>query len=209
MFVGKGYVVDGLVKLIVIVIDDANKINDSTYITESFNIWHTRLGHVNFRFMHRMVKLELLPKFEIDFNHKCETCTESKFARQMRKSILERSNELLGLIHSDLCDFKSTPTRGGKNYYVTFIDDCSKYCYVYLIHSKDESLNMFKTYKAEVENQLERKIKALRSNRGGEYEFNAFLDFCAQHGIIHQTTAPYTPQQNAVVERKKIEHSRI
>ena len=60
---------------------------------------------------------------------------------------------------------------------------------------------MFKTYKAEVENQLERKIKALRSDRGGEYE-STFSYFCAQHGIIHQTTAPYTPQQNGVAERK-------
>ena len=115
---------------------------------------------------------------------------------------MERSNELLGLIHSDLCDFKSPPTRGAKNYYVSFIDDCSKYCYVYLIHSKDEALNMFKTYKAEVENQLERKIKALRSDRGGEYEPTDFSDFCAQHGTVHQTTAPYTLQQNGVAERK-------
>ena len=106
------------------------------------------------------------------------------------------------MIHSDLCDFKATPTRGGKNYYITFIDGCSKYCYVYLIHSKDETLNMFKTYKAEVENQLEKKIKILRSDRGGEYESNDFVEFCSLHGIIHQTTAPYTPQQNGVAERK-------
>ncbi|CAL9018648.1 unnamed protein product [Prunus brigantina] len=118
------------------------------------------------------------------------------------KLMFESDKFLLGLIHSDLCDFKSTPTRGGKNYYITFIDDCSKFCYVYLINSKDEALNMFKTYKAEVENQLERKIKALRSDRGGEYESIAFSKFCAQHGIVHQTTAPYTPQQNGVVERK-------
>ena len=61
---------------------------------------------------------------------------------------------------------------------------------------------MFKTYKAEVENQLEKKIKILRSDRGGEYESNDFADFCATHGIIHQTIAPYTPQQNRVAERK-------
>ncbi|CAL2246291.1 unnamed protein product [Prunus armeniaca] len=63
-------------------------------------------------------------------------------------------------------------------------------------------LNMFKTYKAKVENQLDRKVKVLRSDRGGEYESTAFSDFCATHGIIHQTTAPYTPQQNGVAERK-------
>ena len=63
-------------------------------------------------------------------------------------------------------------------------------------------MNSFKTYKAEVENQLEKKIKVIRSDRGGEYESAAFSDFCAQNGIVHQTTAPYTPQQNGVAERK-------
>lgn len=61
---------------------------------------------------------------------------------------------------------------------------------------------MFKTYKAEVENQLDKKIKILRSDRGGEYESHEFAEFCSSHGIVHQTTAPYTPQQNGVAERK-------
>ena len=124
-----------------------------------------------------MVSLNLLPKFDVNTHNKCEVCTESKFARQSFKSIQERSNELLSMIHSDLCDFKTIPSRGGKNYFITFINDCSKYCYVYLLHSKDEALNMFKIYKAEIENQLEKKIKIIRSDRGGEYESTAFSDF--------------------------------
>ena len=204
MYVGKGYLADGLFKLNVMVTNALNNNNNnaSTYIVDSFNLWHARLGHVNKRSIHRMVNLNLLPKFDINMHEKCEVCSESKFARQSFKSIQERSNELLSLIHSDLCDFKTIPTRGGKNYFITFIDDCSKYCYVYLLHSKDEALNMFKTYKAEVENQLEKKIKIIRSDRGGEYESIAFADFCALNGIVHQTTAPYTPQQNGVAERK-------
>ena len=55
-------------------------------------------------------------------------------------------------------------------------------------------------YKNEVENQLNKMIKVLRSNRGNEYE-SSFGEFCAKHGIIHQTTASYSPQQNGVVER--------
>ena len=60
---------------------------------------------------------------------------------------------------------------------------------------------MFQHFKNEAENQLDRKIKVIRSDRGGEYEA-PFGDFCSQNGIIHQTTAPYSPQQNGVVERK-------
>ena len=62
---------------------------------------------------------------------------------------------------------------------------------------------MFKHFKNEVENQIDRKIKVIRSDSGGEYEA-PFGDFCSQHGIIHQTTAPYSPQQNGVSERKNI-----
>ena len=72
---------------------------------------------------------------------------------------------------------------------------------MYLLRSKDEALDVFKLYKNEVENQLSRKIKVIRSDRGGEYEA-LFGEFCSKHGIIHQTTTPYSPQSNGVAERK-------
>ena len=84
-----------------------------------------------------MVNLNLLPKFDVNINNKCEVCTESKFSRQSFKIVQERSNELLSMIQSDLYDFKTIPSRDGKNCFITFIDDCSKYCYVYLLHNKD------------------------------------------------------------------------
>lgn len=104
-------------------------------------------------------------------------------------------------IHSDVCDLKIVQTREANRYFITFVDDSTKYCYVYLLKGKDEAVDKFILYKNEVENQLSKKIKALRSDRGGEYE-SPIREFCAQHGIIHQTTAPYSPKQNGIVERK-------
>ena len=72
---------------------------------------------------------------------------------------------------------------------------------MYLLKGKDEAIEKFVLYKNEVENQLNRKIKVLRSDRGGEYE-TPFREFCAQHRIIHETTAPYSPQSNGVAKRK-------
>ena len=95
---------------------------------------------------------------------------------------------------------KFIQTRGDKKYFLTLIDDCTRYCYVCLLRSKDEALEMFQHFKNEVENQLDRKIKVIRSDRGGDYEAH-FGDFCSQHGIKHQTTTPYSPQQNGVAER--------
>ena len=76
---------------------------------------------------------------------------ESKFSKPPFHSVDNRLSESLDLIHTDICDMKSIPSRGGNKYFITFIDDCSRYCYVYLLSSKDEVVNAFKTYKAEVE----------------------------------------------------------
>ena len=107
----------------------------------------------------------------------------------------------LDLIHSDICDLKLIQTRGGNKYFITLVDDSTKYYYVYLLKTKAEAIEKFVLYKNEVENQLNKKIKVLRSDRGGEHE-SPFVEFCAQHGIIHETTTPYSPQTNEVAERK-------
>ena len=90
-------------------------------------------------------------------------------------------------------------TRGGKKFYVTFIDDYSRFTRVYLLRNKDEAFDMFLSYKAKVENQLDRKIKRIRSDRGGEYI--PLNDYCENEGIIHKTP-PYSLKLNGIAERK-------
>ena len=83
-----------------------------------------------------------------------------------------------------------TPTRSGKKYFITFVDDYNRFYYVYLLHRKYETIDVFKTYKNEVENQENKTSKMLRSDKGWEYESTALFEFCALHD---QTTTPYTP----------------
>nr|GEZ43202.1 zinc finger, CCHC-type [Tanacetum cinerariifolium] len=122
----------------------------------------------------------------------------TKITRQPFKGV-NRESKVLYLIHSDLCDFHANPSLGHNKYVITFIDDASRYCYVYLLHAKHEALDKFKTYKQEVELQRQDLIKVLHTDRGGEYYDPAYFQ---STGIIHQTTALYTPQQNEVAKRK-------
>ena len=107
---------------------------------------------------------------------------------------------MLELIYFDLCEFEGILTRGGNRYIITFIDDFSKYKTVYLLKSKSDN---FQNFLKEYENQFDRKIKRIRSDRSREYESSAFNSFVQSLGIIHETTAPYSPTSNGVAERKK------
>ena len=108
----------------------------------------------------------------------------------------------LELIHSNLCDMNGVLTKGGKRYFMTLIDDATTFCYVYLLRTMDEVLDYFKIYKAEIENQLERNIKRLRSDHGGEYFPKIFDEFCEEYGIIHERMPPYSSESNGITERK-------
>ena len=92
--------------------------------------------------------------------------------------------------------------RGGYEYFIIFIDDYSRYDYVYLMHRKSETFGKFKEFLDEVEKQLGKTVKTLQYDRGDEYLDNDFKDFLIEHGILSQLTAPSTPQQNGLAERK-------
>ena len=79
-----------------------------------------------------------------------------------------RATEPLELIHSDVCGPMSIKARGGYEYFVTFIDDYFRYGYVYLMRHKSDTFEKFKEYRAEVQKQLGKNIKTLRSDHGGE-----------------------------------------
>ena len=111
---------------------------------------------------------------------------------------------MLELIHSDVCGPMSIQARGGYEYFITFTDDYSRLGYVYLMKWKSEAFEKFKEFRAEVEKQLGKCIKAIRSDRGGEYLLGDFKYYLTENGIISQLTAPGTPQQNGVAERRNM-----
>ncbi|KAI5322464.1 hypothetical protein L3X38_031536 [Prunus dulcis] len=141
----------------------------------SIAIWHRRLGHLNMS----------------------KQCRES-----FPKEATTRASTPLELVHSDICGPMQTTTKAGNRYFLTFIDDNTRMCWVYFLRQNSETLSVFKRFKVTVELQSGYKLKKLRSDRGGEYTSVEFDRFCADIGIERQLTTPYTLQQNGVAERK-------
>ena len=112
----------------------------------------------------------------------------------------ERASDLLGLINTDVCGPISSISIGGYQYFITFTDDFSIYGYIYLMRYKSESFEKFKLFKNEVQNQLGKNIKTLRSDRGGEYLSQNFDDHLKNCGISHNTL--YLEHHNGMVYLK-------
>lgn len=166
--------------------------------------WHRRLGHLNFNDMCRM-KNGITDGMNFtgknDALVECQVCSEGKQHRSPFKSSGERKEKFLQLIHSDVCGPMEVRSFGQCYYFVTFIDDHSRKVFIYLMKQKSEVIQKFKEFKNMVENQVDSKIKIIRSDNGMEYCSAEFDNYCIQNGIVHQRTNVYTPQQNGLAER--------
>ncbi|KAJ9560493.1 hypothetical protein OSB04_005653 [Centaurea solstitialis] len=174
----------------------SKNIEDQTYL------WHCRLGHINKKRIEKLQKGGLLGSFDFKPFDNCESCLSGKMTKQPFNKDNERANDLLGIIHTDVCGPFSHEARGGYRYFITFTDDFSRYGYVYLMRHKSEAFERFKEFQNEVQNQLDKRIKFLRSDRGGEYLSQEFNNHLIECGIVSQLTPPYTPQMNGVSERR-------
>jgi transposase InsO family protein len=92
-------------------------------------------------------------------------------------------------------------------YYVIFVDEFSSKCWIFFMQKKDQTFSKFCEFKALVEKESGKKVKALRSDNGGEYISNEFKDFCSKEGIRRELIAPHNPQQNGVAWRGRTERS--
>ena len=177
-----------------------NKRKESSY-NETY-LWHCRLGHIGEKRLSKLHKEGLLGLSNYESYDTCESCLKGKMAKTPFAGQGERVDNVLGLVHTDVCGPMSTQTREGHSYFVTFTDDLSRFRFVFLMKHKSETIDKFKVYMNEVEKQTGLSIKALRSDRGGEYLSGDFKEYLEDNGIISQVTAPYTPQHNGVSERR-------
>lgn len=176
-----------------------------THAKEDAWLWHMRSGHVNFRSLRALAAggmVDGLPRIE-QVEQICDGCMIAKQrCLPFPMQALYRTTEHLQLVHGDLCGPITPETLGGKKYFLLLVDDYSRYMWVTLLCSKDEALAALKKIQKAAETERNLKLKALRTDRGGEFTSKEFVEYCDEHGIKHFLTAPYTPQDNGVVERR-------
>ncbi|KAH9666242.1 Integrase catalytic domain-containing protein [Citrus sinensis] len=178
--------------------DEANVVEMHIDTTK---LWHVRLGHAGEKSLQTLMRHGLLKGTKTCKLNFCEHCVVGKKTRVKFGTTNHDTREILEYVHSDVWGPTKTASIGGSHYFATFIDDFSRRVWVYTMRAKDEVLEIFVKWKKLVETQTGRKIKVLRSDNGGEYTSDLFLQVCQNEGIKRHFTMRYTPQQNGVAER--------
>ena len=164
-------------------------------------LWHNRLGHPHSRTLLSLFKSGLLYDNKISLKDvflNCSSCKMSKSKTLPFPISTSSSLHCFDLVHSDVWGIAPAPSHSHVKYFVTFIDDYSRFTWIYFLHAKSEVFATFKIFLAYVENHFSTSIKTLCTDSGGEYVSNEFQTFLQNKGIISQKSCPYTPQQNGV-----------
>ncbi|KAK9071824.1 hypothetical protein SSX86_008253 [Deinandra increscens subsp. villosa] len=170
------------------------------------DLWHRRLGHVNYKNMNKIVNLGLvkgLPNKHFACSENCVPCLKDKQHRTSFKPKVESSiSKPLELLHMDLFGPTRVMSLGKRSYFFVIIDDFSRYTWVFFLKTKDETAELLKTLVINLENQSNLKVKTIRCDNGTEFKNHVLNSFCEEKGIVRQFSAPRTPQQNGVAKRR-------
>ncbi|XP_022891908.1 uncharacterized protein LOC111406762 [Olea europaea var. sylvestris] len=187
------------------VLPNSNYVYSSAKIDMS-ELWHQRLGHVNYRSLFKLVKKKIvdgLPKIDQSENVVCKPCQQGKQLRMNHKRTSKiLTNRPLELIHMNLMGPSRVESLGGKRYILVMVNDFSKYTWIELLREKSETGDLVKSLCKRLKVEQNLPISRVRSDHGKEFENFNLENFCLEEEIKHELSLPITPQQNGVVERK-------
>jgi hypothetical protein len=177
----------------------------SAHVGEDAWLWHARFGHVNFTSLKKMGTAGIV-RGMLEFDQVEKLCEAYLAGKHMRapfpQQATRRATQSPHLLHGDMCGPVSPTTPSGNKYFLLLVDDFSRYMWISLLPSKDQAAGAIKRVQAAVERKSGNLLGGLRTNRGGEFTASQFSEYCAELGIKRELIAPYTPQQNGVVEKR-------
>ncbi|KAL3830766.1 hypothetical protein ACJIZ3_019568 [Penstemon smallii] len=174
------------------------QINMSVRATPS--LWHNRLGHPSMQLVNRIINQVMLPVSKSTSKSLCSACCQGKMHQQPYTPSLNHSTAPLQLLFADVWGPSPVLSRGGYRYYLSIVDDFSRFCWIFPLKSKSEVVNTFLLFKKNVENLLHTNICSFQSDWGGE--FRSLQPILRSFGITHRISCPYAHSQNGMVERK-------
>ncbi|KAK1408669.1 hypothetical protein QVD17_40643 [Tagetes erecta] len=169
----------------------------------SFELWHQRLGHVSYDTISTLNNdnclfvTSLLPKPIL-----CSACEMAKSSRLPFPINNQRALNILDLVHCDLWGPSPVTSHDGYRYYVLFVDDHSRFTWLYPLRAKSEFHNILGIFLKLVQTQFSTKLKTLQTDGGTEFLNQHVRRTLQDNGTFHRISCPYTPQQNGRVERK-------
>lgn len=170
-------------------------------VPEDLNEWHRRLAHQNYAYVK-----DILRKNNIEFKQttkpECESCLVGKMHRLPFHRSEHKSTKTCELIHADTCGPMEEMSVGGSRYFVILKDDYSNFRKVYFVKTKDEIKHCIENFINKAENITGNRVKIFRSDNGLEFVNSGVKEIFSRRGITHQTTVPYTPEQNGKAERE-------
>lgn len=184
-------------------VHNANKINLRVSDTPQ-QLWHQRLGHVNHEYLRRMISeksVDGLDNVQIKTKEFCEACVLGKQARRPFPTGRQKATDHLQRVHIDIMGKMPAASLDGNWYYLVIADEATHSVYGVGLKRKSDAFKEFQTWKVRIEVQSGKKLKTLISDEGTEFDSNQWKKLCNEDGIQRLFTAPYTPQQNGVVER--------
>nr|GFB35386.1 putative ribonuclease H-like domain-containing protein [Tanacetum cinerariifolium] len=177
------------------------------------NLWHRRLGHVNFKTINKLVKRNLvrgLPSKVFPNDHSCVACKKEKQHKASCKSKTVSSiDQPLIRLHMDLFGPTFVKSLCKKSYCLVITDDYSRFSWVFFLASKDETASVLKTLIIGQENLLSFKVKIIRCDNGTEFKNADLNQFCWLKAIKREFSVPRTPQQNGICNTPKLGRSEI
>lgn len=160
-------------------------------------IWYKRLGHASDGVLKRIQNLENINTR----SHFCDSCIRAKQSR-LPFLCFAKTSSCFDLIHVDIWGRYRHASIDGAHYFLSIVDEFSRGVWVYLMKTKTEAAYFLVMFYNMVETQFGKRVKRIRTDNGSEFRSQHMLDFYMKHGILLETSCPYTPQQNGVVERK-------
>ena len=162
--------------------------------------WHEKMGHLH---EDAVKKIPVLKGIQDEKTEEiCSVCVQGKMTRKgFPKKSARQSTKPLELVHTDVMGKVTPMSVGGAVYLLAFTDDYSRYLTVRFLKKKSEVFFELRKFKAESENRLNLKLKAVQSDNGGEYISKEMKEWLCENGILHRLTVPYCPEQNGIAER--------